>query len=516
MPNTDVDFQASPEFDSAVDARQQAVLDRREAVADRNAAIAALNDLGVEVDPADLTKSKIDTTIDDLIDDVREDRSLTPDEVAERVDALRELRETAWNERESFVGQVNASEAMGDAGARDAIRSQGADVVVDGRGASAGQFDQVGLTRDGSTLIVAEAKGGTADLSSSGRLLPDGSRVPQGSTAYFNEVFRLDPTLQQWLADNPAIARGLLDRDIDIRYQLVRTDGNGVVRIEDLALDARSLDLQGEGMPARQPELIAAGGVRADAGAPTVVDTIVQDTLGPADSSSSRDHSVEAVGAARAEHSPGDAGGPHETTPGSHFGGYEHDAVGPSESQGATLSDDLVEPGEERLPALGRVVSVGAVDVYVPRDIRIELGDPPYAVRSHENGTSSLPLTDYAEMRASSVHNAQASELVLGRYVAGSDTSYIEVARRAGSTYFDMGNDGWERGTRGFGLSADDMFNFFNRPVLDAALMDGKTIRFTHDPNADRASFLFREARYIEQFGYDIVPDGNGAWIASR
>lgn len=264
-PNTDVDFQASPEFDSAVDARQQAVLDRREAVADRNAAIAALNDLGVEVDPGDLTKSKIDTTIDDLIDDVREDRSLTPDEVAERVDALRELRETAWNERESFVGQVNASEAMGDAGARDAIRSQDADVVVDGRGASAGQFDQVGLTRDGTTLIVAEAKGGAADLSSSGRLLPDGSRVPQGSTAYFNEVFRLDPTLQQWLADNPAIAHGLLDGDIDIRYQLVRTDGNGVVRIEDLALDPRSLDLQGEGMPARQPAF--SGGANDHGGA---------------------------------------------------------------------------------------------------------------------------------------------------------------------------------------------------------------------------------------------------------
>ncbi|MGZ0067978.1 glycohydrolase toxin TNT-related protein [Microbacterium arborescens] len=279
-PNTDVDFQASPEFDSAVDARQQAVIDRREAVADRNAAIAALNDLGVEVDPGDLTKSKIDTTIDDLIDDVRENRSLTPDEVAERVEALRELRETAWNERESFVGQVNASEVMGDAGARDAIRSQGADVVVDGRGASAGQFDQVGLTRDGTTLIVAEAKGGAADLSSSGRLLPDGSRAPQGSTAYFNEVFRLDPTLQQWLADNPAIARGLLEGDIDIRYQLVRTDGNGVVRIEDLALDSRSLDLRGEGMPARQPEFVAAGGVRADAGAPTVVDAIVQDASG--------------------------------------------------------------------------------------------------------------------------------------------------------------------------------------------------------------------------------------------
>ena len=83
----------------------------------------------------------------------------------------------------------------------------------------------------------------SANLSTSGRLLPDGTRAAQGSTLYFNDVFRVDPTLQKYLADNPDIADGLADGTIDVRYQLVRVDGNGVVRIEDLALDAATLAL---------------------------------------------------------------------------------------------------------------------------------------------------------------------------------------------------------------------------------------------------------------------------------
>lgn len=166
-------------------------------------------------------------------------------------------------------------------------------------------------------------------------------------------------------------------------------------------------------------------------------------------------------------------------------------------------------------PQLGNSITVGAIDIYLPKGVRVEVGDPPAVVHELADGTSSsIPLADYAEMRRDSVHNDDAPELVLGRYVEGDDSSYIAVAERAGSTYFDMGANGWARGTDGYGVPPDGMFDLFNRPVLDAAIMEGKSIRFTHDPDARPDSFLFQEARYLEDFGYVIIEDGNGGWVA--
>ncbi|MGC5222224.1 hypothetical protein ACPW96_06435 [Micromonospora sp. DT81.3] len=242
-PNEDVVFQPSQDYVDAVDARTDAVEVRRDAVAERRDAIARLDELGMPVSDKDLLKGNITASMNRLEASVLDDPDLTPDEAAERLNAIDDMRTAAWDERASYTAQANASERLGDAAARDAIRSQGADVVVDGAGASAGQFDQVGLTHDGRTLIVAEAKGGSAELSARGRVLPDGTRAAQGSTLYFNDVFRVDPTLQRYLAENPDVAHGLADGTIDVRYQLVKADGSGSVQIEDLALDPEALDL---------------------------------------------------------------------------------------------------------------------------------------------------------------------------------------------------------------------------------------------------------------------------------
>ena len=77
-----------------------------------------------------------------------------------------------------------------------------------------------------------------------------------------------------------------------------------------------------------------------------------------------------------------------------------------------------------------------------------------------------------------------------------------------------MGSDGWARGTDTFEVSPDGMFNLFNRPVLDEAIMHGKSIRFTHDADLRPDSFLFQEARYLEDFGYVIREDGMKGWSA--
>lgn len=251
-PAEDVDLVSSTEYQAAVDARTQAVADRQSAVAAQRAALAELDELGIHIDKSDLVKDKFADTIERLEDAVVDDVDLTPDEIGARMGALDDLRNATEAERSSLTIQVATSEQMGDAAARDVIHSLDAEIVVDGKGASSGQFDQVGLTRDGDTLIVAEAKGGTANLSTSGRALPDGTRAPQGSTLYFNEIFRLDPTFQSFLASRPDVVRGLMDGSIDIRYMVVRADTNGGVHVEDLALDPAGLRLA-------LPELIGAG-----------------------------------------------------------------------------------------------------------------------------------------------------------------------------------------------------------------------------------------------------------------
>ncbi|MFT4051405.1 MAG: hypothetical protein QM677_04050 [Microbacterium sp.] len=143
---------------------------------------------------------------------------------------------------------------MGEEAERDVLRALDADIVVDGRGAGANRFDDVtlstrhtesdGLGAGHRRLYIAEAKGGTAGLSETGRKLPDGTRAPQGSTAYFNDLFAADQKFQEYLTEHPDIAKGLADGTIDVKYLLIRADTHGAIHTEELLLDPNTLDLK--------------------------------------------------------------------------------------------------------------------------------------------------------------------------------------------------------------------------------------------------------------------------------
>ncbi|SIT89012.1 hypothetical protein [Microbacterium sp. RU33B] len=240
-PASDVDLVSSDEFRDAAAEHQTAVQDRQSARDARADAVARLDELGIRVAPSDLNVGSIDKTIARLRADVTSDFDLTPDQLAERIEALNVLQRTAWEDRVTLTAQVDASEHLGDVAAQDVIHSLDADVVVDGRGAPSGQFDQVGLTRSGDTLIVAEAKGGSSTLGN-GRNV-HGVQALQGSTAYFNEIFRIDPQLQSYLAQNPDVVRGLMDGSIELRYLLVTAKTGTSVKIENLVLDPAVLRL---------------------------------------------------------------------------------------------------------------------------------------------------------------------------------------------------------------------------------------------------------------------------------
>lgn len=237
-----VSFQAQ-EHTQALTQRQAAAATHTSNRATLTAKMDVLREAGLSVTDSDLTNRNLRKTIRRLEAAIEADPSLSPERAAELTQRVDELRLAARAERASYTGLNNASAELGEAAGRDALRSQGADIVVNGAGAGRDTIDIVGLTKQRDELLFVEAKGGRSRLSATGRLLPDGTRAPQGSPAYLADIVRVDKTLQQWLRDNPDIVKGLMDGTVTPRYQLVQAAADGTVRISELTLD-RSLILK--------------------------------------------------------------------------------------------------------------------------------------------------------------------------------------------------------------------------------------------------------------------------------
>ncbi|MEI3604986.1 hypothetical protein SPD48_04730 [Pseudogracilibacillus sp. SE30717A] len=137
-----------------------------------------------------------------------------------------------------------------------------------------------------------------------------------------------------------------------------------------------------------------------------------------------------------------------------------------------------------------------------------------------------VPVEDFKKIRADSVHNVDSDSLTLGKYtptiedgvpnwgLAGPD-SYIAKAGKD-STYFDLGDD-WSKIQKKYNLTDDDMFDLFNKPVLDDAVAGGKEIRFSHDPRIDeyKTSYLRKEWEYLqEKYGYKTLKKKGEVLIA--
>lgn len=232
----------SPAFDKIFDDRADAAAARVEAVAAQNAKLAELAEQGIEVDKSELTKGTIDDTIKEQIADVFRNPGLSLSEKSHLAKQLEDLGELSWDERDGLSKQLELTENMGDQAAKDVVATQDASVLYESKKGK-NSFDQVGLSEDGSTLVIAEAKGGTSSLSKAGRVLPDGTRAPQGSTMYFNDVFRVDKQLQQHLAENPVLAEGLANGTIKVSYQLVKAKPDGIVTVQEIVLNPNALDL---------------------------------------------------------------------------------------------------------------------------------------------------------------------------------------------------------------------------------------------------------------------------------
>ena len=138
-----------------------------------------------------------------------------------------------------------------------------------------------------------------------------------------------------------------------------------------------------------------------------------------------------------------------------------------------------------------------------------------------------IPLDDYISIRHKSVHNTASDTLTLGKYESvvlpngnriPTPESYNVKAMEAKNMYFDLGTE-WNDIKTTYNLTDGDMFDYFNIPALDDAVMSGKDIRFTHDPMLPQYAkdTIFSEWNYLmKKHGYvDIVEDG-GFWYAYK
>ena len=142
----------------------------------------------------------------------------------------------------------------------------------------------------------------------------------------------------------------------------------------------------------------------------------------------------------------------------------------------------------------------------------------------------NMPLEEYEMYRTKSVINPESDTMTLGKYEptirpdgtpdwsTPGPNSYISKA--GDTTYFSLGDD-WNKLTEAYNLDSRglQMFEAFNKPALDDAVAQGKTIRFSHDPTLkiyeDKA--IRWEWDYLqEHHGYNGLKPKGGYWYGIK
>ena len=173
------------------------------------------------------------------------------------------------------------------------------------------------------------------------------------------------------------------------------------------------------------------------------------------------------------------------------------------------------------------VSGVKPSDVDVPK---VKGTTNPSPSQSTTPPIKNMPLEEYEMYRTKSVINPDSDTMTLGKYEptirpdgtqdwsTPGPNSYISKA--GDTTYFSLGDD-WNKLTEAYHLDSrgEQMFEAFNKPALDDAVAQGKTIRFSHDPELPQYedSAIRWEWDYLrEQHGYKDVDFVGGYWYADK
>lgn len=151
-------------------------------------------------------------------------------------------------------------------------------------------------------------------------------------------------------------------------------------------------------------------------------------------------------------------------------------------------------------------------------------------VKATTSPIKNMPLEEYEMYRTKSVINPDSDTMTLGKYEptirpdgtqdwsTPGPNSYISKA--GDTTYFSLGDD-WNKLTEAYHLDSrgEQMFEAFNKPALDDAVAQGKTIRFSHDPELPQYedSAIRWEWDYLrEQHGYKRLKPREGYWYGIK
>ena len=182
-------------------------------------------------------------------------------------------------------------------------------------------------------------------------------------------------------------------------------------------------------------------------------------------------------------------------------------------------STTLREFFKERGVVFGKADGVSNVEVKSKKQLQVLDGK-----------VNKIPLEEYEYYRLKSIHNPDSDTMTLGKYEptirpdgtpdwsTPGPNSYISKA--GDTTYFSLGDD-WNKLTEAYHLDSQgrQMFEAFNKPALDDAVAQGKTIRFSHDPTLKiyEKSAIRWEWDYLkEQHGYNGLKPKGGYWYGIK
>ena len=171
-------------------------------------------------------------------------------------------------------------------------------------------------------------------------------------------------------------------------------------------------------------------------------------------------------------------------------------------------------PSEQRAYEIGRLLGVEETDTPAGSAGEAQPAPksgasvPAYLKTIDGKVGGKVPVKDYQAIRTASVKNPDADSITLGKYTPtvfdgvadwtkpGPD-SYIARAGDS-SSYFDLGGE-WAVIKEKYGMNDQEMFEYFNKPVLEDAIAGGKTIYFSHNPLEYPDTFLDWEWEYIKK-----------------
>ena len=101
--------------------------------------------------------------------------------------------------------------------------------------------------------------------------------------------------------------------------------------------------------------------------------------------------------------------------------------------------------------------------------------------------------------------NTRSSSVVLGNWDNGAETSYVNVANKLGTQYFQLNN--WEELSSKY---SNKQIWKINKAFLDNQIQANNTIIFSHNPYfAGKGSFFEREVKYLKDQGFSFEKIGD-------